>query len=105
MAKKSRLLAALDTHQGRDYKAEHQKKLAKKAAKAKKSKKSALEQTDDSGDDAGQLNGIQRVVSGEPMGNSGGWSIDCTPAVVCPVFHAPPARLIFFLPDGHCTNR
>ena len=33
MAKKSKLLAALDAHQGRDYKLEKQKKLQKQAAK------------------------------------------------------------------------
>ena len=38
MAKKSRLLAAIDEHQGRDYKLERQKKLAKKVTISKKSK-------------------------------------------------------------------
>ena len=33
MAKKSKLLAALDAHQGRNYKVEKQKKLQKQAAK------------------------------------------------------------------------
>ena len=33
MAKKSKLLGALDAHQGRDYKLEKQKKLQKQAAK------------------------------------------------------------------------
>ncbi|KAI9768233.1 MAG: rRNA-processing protein and EBNA1-binding protein ebp2 [Geoglossum simile] len=82
MAKKSGLLAALDAHQGKDYKVEHQKKLARKAAKAKKLKKHALAQTDGSGDDASQPNGIQRAVSRESIGDSDGWSIDGTPAVM-----------------------
>lgn len=38
MAKKSKLLAALDAHQGRDFKKEHQKKMQKQAARRKKSK-------------------------------------------------------------------
>ena len=37
MAKKSKLLAALDAHKGRDYKVEKQKKLQKQAAKKKDS--------------------------------------------------------------------
>lgn len=35
MAKKSKLLAALDAHKGRDYKLEHQKKLQKQAERRK----------------------------------------------------------------------
>lgn len=38
MAKKSKLLAALDAHKGRDFKLEKQKKLQKQADKRKKSK-------------------------------------------------------------------
>lgn len=38
MAKKSKLLAALDAHQGRDFKQEHQKKMQKQAERRKKSK-------------------------------------------------------------------
>jgi len=38
MAKKSKLLAALDTHKGRDYKLEKQKKLQKQAGRRKKSR-------------------------------------------------------------------
>lgn len=38
MAKKSKLLAALDAHKGRDYRLEKQKKLQKQAAKRKKAR-------------------------------------------------------------------
>ena len=37
MAKRSKLLAALDAHRGKDYKLEKQKKLQKQAASKKKS--------------------------------------------------------------------
>ncbi|KAH0536638.1 hypothetical protein FGG08_006506 [Glutinoglossum americanum] len=65
MAKKSRLLAALDAHQGRDYNLERQKKLAKKASKTKKRRKSSSEESDESEDDATRLNGTQKVDSEE----------------------------------------
>ena len=38
MAKKSKLLLALDAHKGRNYELERQKKLQKAAAKEKKAK-------------------------------------------------------------------
>ena len=38
MAKKSKLLSALDAHKGRDFKAEHQTKLRKAADKKKRAK-------------------------------------------------------------------
>lgn len=38
MARKSKLLAALDAHKGRDYKLEKQKKLQKQAVKRKKAR-------------------------------------------------------------------
>lgn len=38
MAKKSKLLAALDAHKGRDYSLEKQKKLQKQAVKRKKAR-------------------------------------------------------------------
>lgn len=38
MAKRSKLLAALDAHRGKDYKLEKQKKLQKRAIKEKNSK-------------------------------------------------------------------
>ena len=38
MAKKSKLLAALDAHKGRDFKKEHQKKMQKQAERRKKTK-------------------------------------------------------------------
>lgn len=45
MAKKSKLLAALDAHKGRDYKLEKQKKLQKQAAKKKRSHPTQEEKT------------------------------------------------------------
>ena len=41
MAKKSKLLAALDAHKGRNYELERQKSLQKKAEKRKKAKAEA----------------------------------------------------------------
>lgn len=43
MAKRSKLLSALDAHQGRDFAKERQKKLAKAAEKKKASKQSKEE--------------------------------------------------------------
>ena len=41
MAKRSKLLMALDAHQGRDYKVEKQKKLQRQAVKRKSSRMQA----------------------------------------------------------------
>lgn len=51
MAKKGKLLSALDAHKGRDFKLEHQKKLQKNAEKRKRSKldESGAEEEDNSG--------------------------------------------------------
>lgn len=46
MAKKSKLLSALDAHKGRDFEKERQKKLQKAAEKRKRSK-AAEEQEED----------------------------------------------------------
>ena len=50
MAKKSKLLSALDAHQGRDHQLERQKKLQKKAAKKKRSNVSTASLEDGSGE-------------------------------------------------------
>ncbi|MCJ1403730.1 rRNA-processing protein and EBNA1-binding protein ebp2 [Xylographa trunciseda] len=47
MARKSKLLAALDAHKGRDYKLERQKTLQKNAEKRKRTKEAAQDVTDD----------------------------------------------------------
>ena len=56
MAKKSKLLAALDAQQGRDSKLEKQKKLQKQAAKRKKARprkqRTAAEIENEEGDEA-----------------------------------------------------
>ncbi|MCJ1417627.1 rRNA-processing protein and EBNA1-binding protein ebp2 [Xylographa parallela] len=49
MARKSKLLAALDAHKGKDYKLEKQKTLQKDAAKRKRIKAAAQISTDDAG--------------------------------------------------------
>ncbi|KAI9774779.1 MAG: rRNA-processing protein and EBNA1-binding protein ebp2 [Geoglossum umbratile] len=82
MAKKSKLLAALDAHQGKDYKLEHQRKLAKTAAKAKKLKNSALEESGGSEDATDRLNGVQKATSGETIGDSDGRGADDMPAIM-----------------------
>ena len=57
MARKSKLLTALDVHQGRDHQAEKQKKQRKQAEKRAKSKNADAEEWEDedqSGDDTVQ---------------------------------------------------
>ncbi|KAI9887832.1 MAG: rRNA-processing protein and EBNA1-binding protein ebp2 [Watsoniomyces obsoletus] len=56
MVKKSKLKAALDAHQGRDYELEKQKKLQKKARKTKEERGGV-----NVGEDAGKQNGEQGV--------------------------------------------
>jgi hypothetical protein len=80
MARKSRLLAALDAQRGRDYKLERQKKLAKKAVGAKKLRMMASEDPDGGEDDA---NGIQGAGSGEAFDGSRESSVDEASGVVC----------------------
>ncbi|KAH0551596.1 hypothetical protein GP486_007186 [Trichoglossum hirsutum] len=70
MARKSKLLAALDMHRGRDYKLERQKKLAKKATRAKKSRKTTSEDPGGGEDDTIGLNGAQGAGSGETLDGS-----------------------------------
>ena len=71
MAKKSKLLAALDAHQGRDYKLEKQKKLQKQAAKKLRTKAPGpiLEEK---GNAAVQANSILPM----PQDESDGWESD-----------------------------
>ena len=71
MAKKSKLLAALDAHQGRDYKLEKQKKLQKQAARKIRTKAPGpiLEEKENA---AVQANSIQPM----PQDESDGWESD-----------------------------
>ena len=59
MVKKSKLLAALDAHKGRDYKLEKQKELQKRAEKRKKSKETV--QSSNAEDEG--LNGFEARVT------------------------------------------
>lgn len=83
MAKKSKLLMALDTSKGRDYKLEKQKRLRKQAAKLK-----SYPQVQSSDVDGGPLGGA--LVNGtdlEPDVKSEGWesgeSEDAVAGAVC----------------------
>ena len=50
MARKSKLLSALDAHRGRDYEAEKQKKLRKQGEKRAKNKRATAEQIEEEED-------------------------------------------------------
>ena len=71
MSKKSKLLAALDAHQGRDYKSEKQKKLQKQAAKKIRTKapRSSLEEKENA---EVQANSTLPM----PQDESDGWESD-----------------------------
>ena len=71
MAKRSKLLAALDTHRGRDYKSEKQKKLQKQAAKKIRTKApgSILEEKENAGVQANSTLPM-------PQDESDGWESD-----------------------------
>lgn len=85
MAKKSKLLAALDAHKGRDYKLEKQKKLQKQAEKGKMSKVSKdTSDSEHTGEDGARLNGKEPRLAEE---ESEGWESDeseqAAPIEVC----------------------
>jgi rRNA-processing protein EBP2 len=67
MAKKSKLLAALDAHKGRDYEAEKRKKQIKSAEKRKKQKTGAVQTELDNEDEntEAQRNGIKSATSAQ----------------------------------------
>ncbi len=73
MAKKSKLLAALDAHKGRDHKLEKQKKLQKQAARKKRSN-SQFHSSDveDEPIVGASFNGLKP----EPEDESDGWESD-----------------------------
>ena len=73
MAKKGKLLAALDAHKGRDYKLEKQKKLQKQAERRKRLK--TVEQV--SGSDNADENGAKVTGEGPRLEDeSDGWESD-----------------------------
>ena len=69
MAKKSKLLAALDAHKGRDYELKKQKKLQKQAAKKKSSPQLQSSDVDGGPPGAALVNGT----GSEPEVESEGW--------------------------------
>ena len=81
MAKKGKLLAALDAHRGRDYKLERQKKLAKKATK-RKAQTAVVQETEDEGD-AESPNGTESKAAAQGDGDSAGAGLDEAPMIVC----------------------
>lgn len=72
MVKKGKLLAALDSHKGKDYKLEKQKILLKKAEKRKKTKQ--REQSEDTDKREGKTEAKESVV--QPDSGSEGWESD-----------------------------
>ena len=95
MAKKSKLLAALDAHKGRDYKLEKQKKLQKQAERRKKTK--TVEQV--SGSDNADEN-VAKVIGNGPRlkEESDGWESDESEAVApMAVSHGRAYRSTAFL--------
>ena len=71
MAKKGRLLGALEAHRGRDYKLEKQKKQQKQAAKKKRTK--------DPGSDLEEIENVEAQANGTsfmPEIESDGWESD-----------------------------
>lgn len=71
MVKKSKLLAALDAHKGKDYKLEKQKILQKKAEKRKKTKQ--REQSEDTEEGERKTEAKKSIV--EPDGSED-WESD-----------------------------
>lgn len=72
MVKKSKLLAALDAHKGKDYKLEKQKILQKKAEKRKKTKQP--EQSEDTEEGEKKTEAKGSIV--QPDAGSEGWESD-----------------------------
>lgn len=72
MVKKSKLLAALDAHKGKDYKLEKQKILQKKAEKRKKTKQG--KQSEDIEEGENETEAKESVV--QPDAGSEGWESD-----------------------------
>ncbi len=70
MTKKSKLLAALDAHKGRDYEAEKKRKQMKTADKKKRQKSQAAERESDLADGQSLQEGLKKIL------NSQGKTID-----------------------------
>lgn len=89
---KSKLHSALDSHQGRDYKLEKQKKLQKQAAKKKKSKAPTS--------DGEEKENIEALTNGkltEPELESEGWESDESEAAEDTVVR----RIFWFWPPNY----
>ena len=80
---KSKLLTALDSHRGRNYKVEKQRKLQKQAAKRKKSKDPESNNSEQKEDVETEVNGTVPM----PELESDGWESDeseaAEPGPVC----------------------
>jgi rRNA-processing protein EBP2 len=79
MAKKSKLLAALDAQKGRDYKLEKQKKLQKQAAKRKEARTRTHQTESESEDEVENGAKLDIPVNGAehlPQDDSEGWESD-----------------------------
>ena len=84
MAKKSKLLAALDAYKGRDYKLEKQKQLQKQAERRKKSKVSKdASESENTGEDGARLNGKKPRLDEESDGWESDESEEAAPIEVC----------------------
>jgi len=69
MAKKSKLVAALDAHKGRDYNLEKQKKLQKQADKRKKSRPQPQQlEAENEREDGARINGVLKGSGSESEG-------------------------------------
>ena len=84
---KSKLIAALDAHRGRDYKLEKQKKLQKQAAKRKKSK-APQSNSEEKENVKADTNGSLAMSEAESDGWESDESSTAEPTAVCRAFMA-----------------
>ena len=106
MAKKSKLLAALDAHKGRDFKKEHQKKLQKQAERRKKTKSVEKGSDDESGSggesESEQASGAQVDATPAQLDTeSEGWETDESEAALTAV-GSVVFQIIMLGFDGSC---
>lgn len=92
MAKKSKLLAALDAHKGRDYKLEKQKKQQKQAAKKNRTKVPGLNLEEKENVEA-HANGTTSM----PEAESDGWESDESEAAEATAVFRTSMTFIFYL--------
>ena len=84
MAKKSKLLAALDAHKGRDFNKEHHKKMRKQAERRKKKTKPGVDEVSEIESEA--AGGAQVVgTSAQLDAESEGWETDESEAALTAV--------------------